>query len=179
MEPGAACDQPGPAVSAAVRGSAALGRWRLLVGCAGSSRETRRLPAVGVGGAGRRGTGHGAGLQDWSRAWLPSKLRQSLACDYALLAGFAVPAQRTVYMLMAVAAGLLLGLTAEPLVVALALLAAVVADPMCVLAPGFWLLARRCMGSRAARPSGALVRAGRPCAAGCTERVGPGTRRAL
>ncbi len=63
-----------------------------------------------------------------------------VACGYALLAGFAVPAQRTVYMLAAVAVSLLLGLAAEPLaVLALALLVAVVADPMCVLAPGFWL----------------------------------------
>ena len=63
-----------------------------------------------------------------------------VACGYALLAGFAVPAQRTVYMLAAVAAGLLLGLASEPLaVLALALLAATVVDPMCVLAPGFWL----------------------------------------
>jgi competence protein ComEC len=63
-----------------------------------------------------------------------------VACGYALLAGFAVPAQRTVYMLAAVAAGLLLGLASEPLaVLALALLVATVVDPMCVLAPGFWL----------------------------------------
>ncbi len=63
-----------------------------------------------------------------------------VACAYALLAGFAVPAQRTVYMLAAVAAGLWLGLASLPLtVLALALLVAVVADPMCVLAPGFWL----------------------------------------
>lgn len=63
-----------------------------------------------------------------------------VACGYALLAGFAVPAQRTVYMLAAVALGLLLGLAAEPLsVLALGLLLATMADPMCVLAPGFWL----------------------------------------
>ena len=63
-----------------------------------------------------------------------------VAAGYALLAGFAVPAQRTVYMLGAVALALLVGLEAQPLsVLALALLAAVVADPMCVLAPGFWL----------------------------------------
>lgn len=63
-----------------------------------------------------------------------------VAGSYALLAGFAVPAQRTVYMLAAVAVGLLLGLASAPLVVlSLALLVAVVADPMCVLAPGFWL----------------------------------------
>ena len=64
----------------------------------------------------------------------------AVACAYALLAGFAVPAQRTVYMLAALAAGLLLGLASAPLsVLALALLAAVAGDPMCVLAPGFWL----------------------------------------
>jgi competence protein ComEC len=63
-----------------------------------------------------------------------------VACAYALLAGFAVPAQRTVYMLAAVAAGLWLGLASLPLtVLALALFVAVAADPMCVLAPGFWL----------------------------------------
>jgi len=63
-----------------------------------------------------------------------------VALTYALLAGFAVPAQRTVYMLAAVAVGLLLGLASLPLVVlSIALLVAVVADPMCVLAPGFWL----------------------------------------
>ena len=63
-----------------------------------------------------------------------------VTCGYALLTGFAVPAQRTVYMLAAVAAGLWLGLASRPLaVLALALLVATLADPMCVLAPGFWL----------------------------------------
>ncbi|HTS53046.1 MAG TPA: ComEC/Rec2 family competence protein, partial [Burkholderiales bacterium] len=53
-----------------------------------------------------------------------------VASGYALLAGFAVPAQRTVYMLGAVAAALLLGLAANPpAVLALALLVAVAADP--------------------------------------------------
>jgi competence protein ComEC len=62
------------------------------------------------------------------------------ALSYALLAGFAVPAQRTVYMLGVVALALLLGLTAWPAqVLALAVLITVMADPMCVLAPGFWL----------------------------------------
>lgn len=64
----------------------------------------------------------------------------AVACGYALLTGFAVPAQRTVYMLAAVAAGLLLGLEAQPAVVlAFALFVAVALDPLCVLAPGFWL----------------------------------------
>ena len=64
----------------------------------------------------------------------------AVACGYALLAGFAVPAQRTVYMLAAVAVGLLLGLEAAPAaVLAFALCFAVAIDPLCVLAPGFWL----------------------------------------
>jgi len=62
------------------------------------------------------------------------------ALSYALLSGFAVPAQRTVYMLGALAVALLLGLAAWPgHVLALAVLVTVMADPMCVLAPGFWL----------------------------------------
>ena len=62
------------------------------------------------------------------------------ALSYALLSGFAVPAQRTVYMLGIVAVALLLGLGAWPgYVLAAAVLVTVMADPMCVLAPGFWL----------------------------------------
>jgi len=62
------------------------------------------------------------------------------AFTYALLTGYAVPAQRTVYMLAVVALALLLGLAAWPAaVIAMALLAVVIIDPMCVLAPGFWL----------------------------------------
>lgn len=59
---------------------------------------------------------------------------------YALLSGFAVPAQRTVYMLGVMALALLLGLGAWPgHVLAVAVLITVMIDPMCVLAPGFWL----------------------------------------
>jgi competence protein ComEC len=62
------------------------------------------------------------------------------ALAYALLSGFAVPAQRTVYMLGAVALALLFGLAAWPAhVLAAAVLITIMADPMCVLAPGFWL----------------------------------------
>lgn len=62
------------------------------------------------------------------------------ALSYALLSGFAVPAQRTVYMLGTVAVALLLGLAAWPVhVLAVAVVLAVMLDPMCVLAPGFWL----------------------------------------
>jgi len=59
---------------------------------------------------------------------------------YALLAGYAVPAQRTVYMLAAVAAALWLGrIESAATVLAVALLAVVVIDPWAVLAAGFWL----------------------------------------
>ena len=59
---------------------------------------------------------------------------------YSLLAGFAVPAQRTVYMLTVVALSLWsernLGPSRSLL---LALLAVLLLDPWAVLAPGFWL----------------------------------------
>ena len=59
---------------------------------------------------------------------------------YALLAGFAVPAQRTVYMLAVVAAALWLGVMQSPTAVLCAALLIVVGiDPWSVLAPGFWL----------------------------------------
>lgn len=62
------------------------------------------------------------------------------AFGYAALAGFAVPAQRTVYMLAVVAAALWSGASASaPTVISSALLAVVVLDPWAVLAPGFWL----------------------------------------
>jgi len=59
---------------------------------------------------------------------------------YALLAGFAVPAQRTVYMLAIVAAALWLGVfESASVVLCAALLVVVLIDPWAVLAPGFWL----------------------------------------
>ncbi len=59
---------------------------------------------------------------------------------YALLAGYAVPAQRTVYMLAVVAAALWLGVFGSASVVlCTALLVVVLIDPWAVLAPGFWL----------------------------------------
>jgi competence protein ComEC len=59
---------------------------------------------------------------------------------YALLAGFAVPAQRTLYMLL-VAAGAMLSrrIVAPSRILCLALLTVVVIDPWSVLAAGFWL----------------------------------------
>ncbi|MDR2189478.1 MAG: DNA internalization-related competence protein ComEC/Rec2 [Azonexus sp.] len=62
------------------------------------------------------------------------------ACFYALLAGFAVPAQRTLYMLLVAVAAMLSGrLVAPSRILALALLAVVLIDPWAVLAAGFWL----------------------------------------
>jgi competence protein ComEC len=62
------------------------------------------------------------------------------ALVYALLAGFAVPAQRTVYMLAVVACALWLGvIESASVVLCLALAAVVIVDPWAVVAPGFWL----------------------------------------
>ena len=59
---------------------------------------------------------------------------------YCLLAGFAVPAQRTLYMLGVVAAARLWGReVAASRVLALALLLVLLLDPWAVLAAGFWL----------------------------------------
>ncbi len=59
---------------------------------------------------------------------------------YALLAGFAVPAQRTAYMLCVAALSLLSGrLIAPSRTLCLALLVVLLLDPWAVLAPGFWL----------------------------------------
>ena len=62
------------------------------------------------------------------------------AFGYALLAGFAVPAQRTLYMVAIVAAALWLDrLQSSSRVLAAALGVVLVLDPWAVLAPGFWL----------------------------------------
>lgn len=62
------------------------------------------------------------------------------AFAYALLAGFAVPTQRTFYMLAVVALALWTGRAESPSrVLAAALLVVVVLDPWAVLSPGFWL----------------------------------------
>ncbi len=62
------------------------------------------------------------------------------ALIYCLLAGFAVPAQRTLYMLAVVALALWSGrTTAVSRVLALALLLVLLLDPWAVLAAGFWL----------------------------------------
>jgi competence protein ComEC len=62
------------------------------------------------------------------------------AFAYSLLAGFAVPAQRTLYMLGVVALARLLNReVAASRVLALALLVVLMLDPWAVLAAGFWL----------------------------------------
>jgi len=77
--------------------------------------------------------------------WLPARKAAVLAglaaaFVYAWLAGFAVPAQRTVYMLAVVAIALWLGrLTSPSVILSAALGVVLVIDPWAVLAPGFWL----------------------------------------
>ncbi len=62
------------------------------------------------------------------------------AFAYALLSGFAIPAQRTVLMLAGAAFVVLLDRGAAPTrLLAAALAAVVLADPWAALAPGFWL----------------------------------------
>ncbi len=62
------------------------------------------------------------------------------AAGYVALAGFGIPAQRTLYMLAAVAAGLWGGARLSPSrILAAALLTVVAIDPWAALAPGFWL----------------------------------------
>ena len=61
------------------------------------------------------------------------------AFSYAVLSGFAIPAQRAFYMLVVVAIGLWSGRqTAATTVLAWALLAVIVLDPWASIAPGFW-----------------------------------------
>jgi len=62
------------------------------------------------------------------------------AVIYTLLAGYAVPAQRTLYMVTVLAVSIWVGVAGSATTVLLvALLVVVVLDPWAVLAPGFWL----------------------------------------
>lgn len=64
----------------------------------------------------------------------------AIALLYVLLAGFGVPAQRTLYMISVVAAALWAGrLTSVSHVLCLALALVLLLDPWAVLWPGFWL----------------------------------------
>ena len=97
-----------------------------------------------------------AGLAAWLVGWLWRRSTRLLlrlpaqkamaaagflaALAYALLAGFEVPAQRTLYMLSVVAVALWTGrTTAVSRVLALALLVVLLLDPWAVLSAGFWL----------------------------------------
>ena len=77
--------------------------------------------------------------------WLPARKAAALvallvALGYALLSGFAVPAQRTVYMVGAVAAALWLNRNFSPgQILSIALLGVLIPDPWAVLSAGFWL----------------------------------------
>ena len=76
---------------------------------------------------------------------LPARKASALAMflaafAYCLIAGFAVPAQRTVYMVGVVALALWANRTSSvSRVLCLALLVVLLLDPWAVLAPGFWL----------------------------------------
>ena len=76
---------------------------------------------------------------------LPARKAAALAAilaalGYTLLAGFAVPAQRTFYMVTVVALALWAGRVASPArTLALALAVVLLADPWAPLAAGFWL----------------------------------------
>ena len=101
---------------------------------------------------------------EWLLLRLPARKAAALAglaaaTAYALVAGFAVPTQRTLYMLAVVAAALWSGRTVSlSLVLCWALLAVVLIDPWAVLSPGFWLsfgavaLLGYAAGNRLARP---------------------------
>lgn len=77
--------------------------------------------------------------------WLPVQSVAAMfgivgALGYALLAGFAIPAQRTALMVLVIGCAKILGMRANPWsVMAIALLAVLISHPMAVLAPGFWL----------------------------------------
>jgi len=77
--------------------------------------------------------------------WLPAPQAAALiallaGAGYAALAGFAIPTQRALVMLAAgLSAGILLRQVATGQLLALALLAVLIFDPLSVMAGGFWL----------------------------------------
>ncbi|MES2408579.1 MAG: DNA internalization-related competence protein ComEC/Rec2 [Pseudomonadota bacterium] len=97
-------------------------------------------------------------------SWLPARRAAVLAGAlvaflYVLLAGFAVPAQRTFYMLLVVALALWSGRVIAPTrVLSWALLTVVLLDPWAVLSAGFWLS----FGAVAAMLFATTARVGKP-----------------
>ena len=77
--------------------------------------------------------------------WLPARKAAStlallMALAYALLSGYGVPAQRTVYMVAAVTVALWMKRNfSVSQILSFALLPVLMIDPWAVLAPGFWL----------------------------------------
>lgn len=77
--------------------------------------------------------------------WLPARKAAALAAlltaiGYALLSGFGVPAQRTVFMVGAVAAALWLNRNFSlGQILSIALLGVLIPDPWAVMSAGFWL----------------------------------------
>jgi competence protein ComEC len=77
--------------------------------------------------------------------WLPARKAAALAgflvaLGYALLSGYGVPAQRTVYMLGTITSALWLSRNIAPSqLLSVALMVVILLDPWSVLAPGFWL----------------------------------------
>ncbi len=77
--------------------------------------------------------------------WFPARKAAALAglfaaLFYALLSGFEVPAQRTLYMVATMTAMLMLSRNVSPSqLLAAALIVVQITDPWAVLSPGFWL----------------------------------------
>ena len=77
--------------------------------------------------------------------WVPAPMIAASAAllaalGYAALAGFAIPTQRALVMLAVVLGGVFLNRRSAPSVLlAVALLAVLLVDPLAVMAPGFWL----------------------------------------
>jgi competence protein ComEC len=79
--------------------------------------------------------------EQWRTFWRTGVgVGAATATLYALVAGFSVPTQRTLYMILVVAAALALARNiAATKVLAIAVMAVLVIDPWAVLSPGFWL----------------------------------------
>ena len=79
-------------------------------------------------------------VQRISRDKLAALLSIAAAFSYALLAGFAIPTQRALIMLLVILGGILLARQLRPgNALSLALIAVLLVDPRSVLSPGFWL----------------------------------------